>query len=98
MEQKPSDIVFLALTRPQYKWGMPYYYAIFWMLANTYCAWLTLGISPFIPVLTASISWGIGHFFAISDPDLPQILWTKVVHGKARLGRNYWGCDTYDPY
>lgn len=98
MENKPSSVVFLALTRPKYKWGMPYYYAIVWMLANTYCIWLTLSISPFIPVLTASVSWAIGHLFAVADPDLPHILWTKAFHGKARFARKFWNCDTYDPY
>lgn len=98
MDRRPSDIVFLALTRPKYKWGMPYLYALVWLLGNTYIGWITFGISPFIPVAVISITWAIGHYFAVSDPDLPNILWTKAVHGKARLARSYWKCDTYDPY
>ena len=96
MSNRENERVFLALTRPKFKWGMPYYYALGWILGNI---WLYMAAQNLIiGILVGGVSWAVGHFLATTDPDRLKIWWVKASHGRGRAGKRHWGKSTYGQF
>ena len=92
-DEKPNDALFVALTRPALKGGIPVIFLLIGLIVTVYVFLITSSFLLSVAVLTTV--YLIGRVMGESDPFFSSIIMIKIIRCSQIRNYRFWRGNSY---